>query len=79
MTEKVQKDTGIKGGTNLVFGVQGRLPWEIISKLPRVKDVKCAGKHEPLFLDPLRIKKGVHFTRPLQQSPVSANKIKGGK
>lgn len=40
MTQKVVNDTGVKGNTKLVFGVQKSLPWEIISKLPRVKEVK---------------------------------------
>ena len=64
MMEKLVNNTEIKGGTQLVFGVQGRLPWEILSRLPRVKDVKSAPEHKPLFLHLLKIKEGSAFFLP---------------
>lgn len=49
MIEKVLNVVGVRGGTQLVFRVQGRFPGETISKVPRVNDVKSASKHEPPF------------------------------
>lgn len=64
VTEKVLvvDNMGIKGVIKLVLGVQGRLPWEIISRFPRVKGVKWAPKHELSFLHLLEIKEGSVFS-----------------
>lgn len=67
-------DTGVKGGTKLVFGVQGSLPWEIVSRLPRVQDVICVPKHELAILHLLKVKEGSVFYF-LHQFPVSTSEI----
>lgn len=67
-------DTGVTGGTKPVFGAQGSLPWETMSRLPRVQDGTCVPKRELPILRLLKVKEGSVFYCP-HQFPISTSEI----